>query len=101
MSCNNSGTSSNTDASGASTGNEDPHVDETGVLCRGREPGSQVGEQAEPGAAKHDWECENDDDRDGDDERGRRMDGTTSGTGCESKRLKTRSLAEQQTCQHG
>ena len=73
---------------------------ETNAPGRDRGPGGQSSEQEAMGDVERDWKRENAVGGAGYDGRWCRMDGATSGARCNSKRVGTRSLAEEQTSQH-
>ena len=79
---------------------ENERVVETNALRRGIGPGGHRGEQEATGDVERDWKRQNVVEGAGYDGRWGRMDGATSGARCNSKRVGTRSLAEEQTSQH-
>ena len=82
-------------------GNRNERGGDAKTPSRDRGPGGHRGKQGESGDVDGDRERQSDGERDEMDGRRGGMDGATSGARCESKRLETRPLAEDETDQHG
>jgi len=74
--------------------NRNVHIIKTNVQCRVRGSGGHLGDEDELGDVKADWQCQNAHIQVRYDGKECRMDGAMSGTRCNLKRVKTKTLDE-------